>query len=65
MNNENAKEFLTIEESAAALGVCYATLYRLIKKNKIETVRIGGRVKIARAELMRAITQNTGAQDHV
>ena len=44
--------FLTINETATLLRVTHGTVRKLVKNNKIYAVRIGGAIRIPRAQLM-------------
>jgi excisionase family DNA binding protein len=43
--------YLSVNEAAALLGVHPETLYRAIRRNEIEHVRVGSRILIAPAAL--------------
>ena len=41
----------SIEEAAAALGVCRETVYRQIKRRKLKVVKLGSRTLVRREAL--------------
>jgi excisionase family DNA binding protein len=45
------KVLASVEEGAAAIGVCRTLCYRLIKEGKLHAVKIGGRTLIPVSEL--------------
>jgi len=58
-NNEPRVDILllTIREAAKALGLSRATLYLLIKKNIIPTIRIGRAVRISSQALQKLVEE--------
>lgn len=52
-NSLEAKEFLSVQESANLLGVSRWTIQRLIKNNQIKASKIGSRTIIPRIALIR------------
>lgn len=51
----------TIDEAAARLRVSRATLYKMIKRGELRTLRIGGRQKISEREIERLIDRKEAA----
>ena len=58
--NEPDRLSYSMSEAARAVGLSQATMFRLVKDGKLETVKIGSRTLVTRAELERLLAQ--GAQ---
>ncbi len=58
--NEPDRLSYSMSEAARAVGLSQATLFRLVKDGKLETVKIGSRTLVTRVELERLLAQ--GAQ---
>lgn len=57
----NAKAFLSISETCQLIGVSRRTLYRIIKRNELNTGKIGRRTIIRRADIDRLFEQSKPA----
>ena len=54
---------LTAKEAAGLLNVSKKTVYRLYKRGKFATLKIGGRHRISRQELERFVQAETTAKN--
>lgn len=52
-----AKGYLPAPEVIKDLGVHHTTLYRWIKKKKVKSARVGGRLYVSRASLVEYLGQ--------
>ena len=55
----SAPDLWTVEEVAASLRVTRATMYRIAAAGDIETVRVGGQIRITGAAVTEYIARNT------
>lgn len=46
-----------VSNASARLGVSRTTLYELIQKGQLRTIRIGGRVVVPESELQRVVAE--------
>lgn len=53
------KNLLTIEDICQELGIGRSTAYKLLKKKKIKSCKIGSRLIVRREELRRYINEHT------
>lgn len=53
------QNLLTIEDICHELGIGKSTAYKLLKKKKIKSCKIGSRLVVRRDELERYITEQT------
>ncbi len=53
------KQYLSINETCELLGLSRSTIYRLVKTNKINITKIGGRVIIAKSEIEELLKNST------
>lgn len=56
----NSSEFYTVEEFAAALGVCRLTVQRKIKAGMINGIKIGKIWRIPKSEIDRIFEEQNG-----
>ena len=54
------RQTLTIAEIAAILGIHKNTAYRAAKRGEIPTIRVGGRLLVPKAVLIRILAGETG-----
>lgn len=54
------RQTITIEELAAILGIHRNTAYRAAKRGEIPTIRVGGRLLVPKAVLIRILAGETG-----
>lgn len=52
---ETPKEILTTKEVLGFLGISRPSLYRLMKKNKIQGYKLGGKLYFKRSEIIAVI----------
>jgi excisionase family DNA binding protein len=53
--------YISINDAATAVGVSRSKAYELIRKGRIRTVRIDGRLKVVVASLLELAERATGA----
>ncbi|WP_141564435.1 helix-turn-helix domain-containing protein [Mycolicibacterium palauense] len=58
---EQQPQLLTIREAAEALRVCEATLYGMMRRGELVTVKFGRRTLIERQEISRVIAAHRAA----
>ena len=61
MIRDMAQPLVTVEEAGLALGVSRSTIWRLIQRGELPTVRRGGRRLVQAAALRKRATSGTGA----
>jgi excisionase family DNA binding protein len=59
METTETQRFLTVSELAALLRVSRATAYGLVAGGEVPSVRVGGSLRIPRAELERQLEEST------
>jgi excisionase family DNA binding protein len=58
MTGQNSPQIMTIEETAKYLRIHRSTIYRLIKKNKIPSIKVGGRWRFRKDKIDSWLSRN-------
>jgi excisionase family DNA binding protein len=59
MSDTEQRHFLTVDELAAFLRVSRTTAYQLVWRGDVPSVKVGGQLRIPRAELERQLAEST------
>ena len=54
---------LTVEESAAALGISWAFAYEAVNRGEIPSIRIGRRILVPRSALMKLVGEEGALEE--